>query len=154
MQTFEVGVECCWSKHKFVAGERAMKCLTCEKVMTNEAWEEKGRCFPGHTNAVSAIATNSTSVRRTPSNISSPSQPHRRPERPLRWRDENPPVTRPRPRTQLRWRDENPPVTRPRPRTQLRWQDAPNNKTLKWQIIVVVGICLVLLLVIIMLFIK
>lgn len=155
MENFEIGVECCWSKHKFVAGESAMKCLTCEKVMTNQAWEEKERCFLGHTNTVPALATNPSSVR-NPSNISSSPQPPRRSERPLRWRDENPPVVRPRPRTQLRWRDANSPVTRPRPRTrtQLRWQDPATNKIFKWQIIVALGICLVFVLVIIMLFIK
>lgn len=154
MDTFEVGIECCWSKHKFIAGERAMKCLTCEKVMTNEAWEEKERCFLGHRNAVVSIATNTSSARRNPSNISSSPQPPHRAERPLRWREGNPPVTRPRPRTELRWRDANPPVTRPRARTQLRWQDPPTNKILKWQIIVALGMCLVFILVIIMLFIK
>jgi hypothetical protein len=154
MDTFDVGIECCWSKHKFVAGERAMKCLTCEKIMTNEAWEEKERCFLGHTNAVASLATNTSSVRRNLNNISSSPQPPPRPERPLRWRDENPPVTRPRPITQLRWRDENQPVTRPRCRPPLRWQDSPTNKTPKWQIIVTLGIFLVLSLIIIMLFIK
>jgi|JFJP01.1.fsa_nt_gi hypothetical protein len=154
METFEVGVVCVWDGHKFVAGERAMKCLTCNKIMTNRAWEEKGKCFLGHTNAVPALATNPSSVRRNPSNISSSPQPPRRAERPLRWREENPPVTRPRSRTQLRWRDENPPVTRPSSRTQLRWRDVPTNNTRKWQIIVGLGIGLVLLFIIIMLFIK
>jgi hypothetical protein len=154
METFEVGVLCLWTGHKFVAGERGMKCLSCEKIMTNQAWEQQGKCFVGHTNAVPAVATNPVSVTRIPSTINSPPQPPRRPERPLRWRDENPPVTRLRSRPQLRWRDENPPVTRPKHRTQLRWQDSPTNKTPKWQIIVTLGICLVLLLVIIMLFIK
>ena len=154
METFEVGVACCWSGAKFVVGEEGMKCLTCGRVMINPAWEEKRKCFLGHTNVVPAIATNPASSRRTSSNTRLSSQQPRRHRQSLRWRDENPPVTPTRPRPPLRWRDENPPVTRPSSRTQLRWRDIPNNNNSKWQIIVGLGICLVLLLVIIMLFIK
>ncbi|MBW4497492.1 MAG: hypothetical protein KME26_31395 [Oscillatoria princeps RMCB-10] len=56
LETFQAGVACCWTAHKFVANERGMKCLTCEKVMTNQAWEVKGKCILGHTNAAPAIA--------------------------------------------------------------------------------------------------
>ncbi|MBC6434590.1 hypothetical protein FM036_30280 [Nostoc sp. HG1] len=154
METFELGVVCCWSSHKFVVDEEGMKCLTCGRVMTEGDWEEKRKCFLGHTNVVPARASNPVSSRRSLNNTRLSSQQPRRHGQSLRWRDENPPVTRSRPRPELRWREENPPVNRPRPRTQLRWRDVPTNNTPKWQIIVALGICLVLLLVIIMLFVK
>ena len=133
MENFEIGVACCWRGYKFVAGELGMKCLTCGKVMTNQSWEEKGKCFSGHTNAVPAIAINPMSSRNPTPHIL-PGQ--RRDE--LRLQDP-PPV---RPRRQLQWRDP-PPV---RPRRQLQWRDA---KTKKWKYIAISAIGLVVLLVII-----
>jgi hypothetical protein len=117
METFEAGVKCCWSTHKFVADERGMKCLTCEKVMTNQAWEEKGECRLGHTNAVPAIAIYPRSSRNP--------TPHTR---------------TPRSRLELQWRDPPPPVQRPRARYQLRWRDAKTPFPQKWQIIVISAI--------------
>ncbi|WP_157462495.1 hypothetical protein [Crinalium epipsammum] len=61
--------------------------------MTNEAWEEKGKCFFGHTNSTFAIAGNIT--------ILSPVRPRTR----LEWRDVNPPPVMSRSRTRLKWRD-------------------------------------------------
>jgi len=91
MENFEAGVACCWSGHKFVAGERGRKCLTCGKVMTNQAWEEKRKCFSGHTNIVLATAINPNVSRLT------------RPITRLEWRD--PPLVSARPRRKLKWRD-------------------------------------------------
>lgn len=127
MENFEVGTACCWTKRKFVAGERAMKCLTCGIVTTNMAWEEKRKCFHGHTNSVSAIAVN-------PNVLPSP--------RPPRLVFQDLPPVRPRRRRQLEWRDP-PPV---RPRRQLEWRDI---KTTQSKVIAISAIVLLLLFLII-----
>jgi len=150
METFEVGTACCWSCHKFDPDERGMKCLTCGKVMTNDAWEEKRQCFLGHTNAVPAIASNSTSsIRLGNSRLSS--EPPRQPRPEISWRP--PPFPTPvppsHPRRQLNWRDAPPPVSPPRPRQtrrrhELRWREPKTSALQKWQIFVmlVIVVCL------------
>lgn len=148
MENFEVGTACCWTGHKFVAGERGMKCRVCEKVMTVQAWDEKGKCFLGHTNAVSSSATNSFTPRtsRTPRTprISS-NGPHQQ----LRWRDCPSPISSGRPPQQLRWRDSPLPVnpTNRSPRTPV---SVPQNlRRPKWQVILIAAISGFLLFVII-----
>jgi len=91
MENFEAGVKCCWTGHKFVAGEQGMKCLTCGLVTKNPAWEEKRQCFRKHTNSILAIA-------RSP-NQSNPSIRRQQ----LVWRD-LPPV-RQRSIRKLKWQD-------------------------------------------------
>ena len=146
METFAVGTACCWTGYKFVAGEQAMKCLTCEKVMKTSAWEEKSKCRCDSTNVVSARASNSTSSIRL-GNSRSSSDPPRQPRPESSWETlpPPPPVTSPRPRRQLNWRDPPPPVTPPRPRQtrrshELRWREPKTPALQKWQIFVMLAI--------------
>ncbi|RUS92676.1 hypothetical protein DSM106972_098500 [Dulcicalothrix desertica PCC 7102] len=71
METFETGVNCAWTGHKFRANERGMKCLNpnCPRVMKISAWNERRRCFCGSTNAVEAIAFSSINPVQTQANI-------------------------------------------------------------------------------------
>lgn len=61
-ENIEADSRCCWSWHKFVVGEQKMKCLSCSKAMTKDAWEEKQRCFCGSTNVVRGIALSANNV--------------------------------------------------------------------------------------------
>ena len=125
METFAVGTACCWTGYKFGAGEQAMKCLSCEKVMKTSAWEEKPLCRCGSNNFVPARASNSTSSIRL-GNSTSSSDPPRQPRPEISWETPPPPsVTPPRPRPTLNWQDPPPPVTPPRPRRQPNWRDSP-----------------------------
>lgn len=64
METFEPDTKCCWTSHSFRANEQGMKCLSCKKVITNDALEERRRegrqlCYctsPNLVNLVSAVA--------------------------------------------------------------------------------------------------
>lgn len=135
MENFEVGTACCWTGHKFVAGEEGMKCVTCEKVMSAQAWQEKRKCFLGHTNAVAARASNASTGRTR----RIPSHPSRRRTQQLRWRDPSPPVPSSRRTPQLRWRDSPPPVNPPTPLPRIPIPITPNQNLLrqKWQVILI-----------------
>jgi len=154
METFAVGTTCCWTHYKFVAGEQAMKCLTCQKVMKTSAWEQKLLCRCGSTNFVPARASNSTSsIRLGNSRSSSDPPPQPRPEISREPPPPPPPVTPPRPRRQLNWRDTPPPVTLPRSRQtrrshELRWRELKTPALQKWQIILMsaIGVFLVIVL--------
>lgn len=146
METFAVGTACCWTGYKFVAGEQAMKCLTCEKVMKTSAWEEKSKCRCDSTNVVSARASNSTSSIRLGNSRSSSDSP-RQPRPEISWGTPPPPtpVSSYRPRRQLNWRDPPPPVTPPRPRQtrrshELRWREPKTPALQKWQILLMSAI--------------
>lgn len=146
METFAVGTACCWTGYKFVAGEQAMKCLTCPNVMKTSAWEEKSKCRCGSTNVVPARASNSTSSIRL-GNSRSSSDPPRQP-RPEISRETPPPPTPvppPRPRRQLNWRDPPPPVSPPRPRQtqgsdRLRSREPKTLVLQKWHVILMSAI--------------
>ena len=56
MKRFTPGIDSAYATHCFVAGERGMKCLDCNKVMTMAEWSEKRRCFCRSTNVSAAVA--------------------------------------------------------------------------------------------------
>jgi hypothetical protein len=62
METFEVGVRCCYTQHPFRMGEEGMKCLSCNLVMKIDVWNTRQQCFCGSRNAVRARAGNSPPI--------------------------------------------------------------------------------------------
>ncbi|NMG60027.1 hypothetical protein E1H12_16250 [Geitlerinema sp. P-1104] len=146
METFAVGTACCWTSHKFVAGEQGIKCLTCGKVMTNSAWEEKSQCRCSSTNIVPAIASNSTSSLCLGNSRSSSNPPSQTTPEISRSTLPRPrPISSPRPRRQLNWRDSPPPVPLPRSRPtrrshKFKWREPKTRALPKWQVILMLGI--------------
>lgn len=143
METFAVGTACCWTGHKFAAGEQAMQCLTCKKVVTESTWEKKLPCRCGSTNFVPAIASHVISPMRLRNSELSSDLP-RQPRTKINWETLRSPTQVPPsyPRRQLNWRDPSPPTIPLRPRQtrrsrELRWRDPKPPSLQEWQVILI-----------------
>lgn len=63
MENFEPGIQCPWTSYTFSVNDYGRKCLSCGRVITLNAWQEKGRCYCGNTFLIEAVARASTPTR-------------------------------------------------------------------------------------------